>query len=105
MLRADVVVVEPDRLVLGEREHPLRAVVESVEGTHQRAFDSYIEGGFIWFRLYVETDIWTCLGQQSGALGEARRQTETASLRVDAHDLDRQDVPDACTLARRRAGG
>src|SRR5207302_5133625 len=37
VLRPDVVVVEADRLVLGEREDPLGAVVEAIERTHERA--------------------------------------------------------------------
>ena len=38
MLRSDVVVVETDGLVLGKREHSLRAVVEAVEWTHLKLF-------------------------------------------------------------------
>ena len=38
VLRSDVVVVETDGLVLGKREHSLRAVVEAVERTHLKLF-------------------------------------------------------------------
>src|SRR5207247_2102048 len=38
MLGADVVVVKADSLVLGEREHSLRAVIEAVERTHLKLF-------------------------------------------------------------------
>jgi hypothetical protein len=38
MLRTDVVVVETDGLVLGKREHSLRAVIEAVERTHLKLF-------------------------------------------------------------------
>ena len=34
VLRSDVVVVETDGLVLGKREHSLRAVVKAVERSH-----------------------------------------------------------------------
>src|SRR6185503_5832036 len=51
VLRADVVVVEADGLVLREREDTLGAVVEAVERSHQRSLTRSSGTEDILFRL------------------------------------------------------
>jgi len=55
VLRADVVVVEPDGLVLGEGQHALRPVVEAVERSHQTACSMDTDAVDILYRLYVRS--------------------------------------------------
>jgi hypothetical protein len=105
VLRSDVVVVETDGLVLGKREHPLRAVIEAIEGSHPKALARpYIAvAGIIGSDYTFGYGRVTALRITLSMCARRDEQTTTAApFPVDGHDWTRSTSPACTRLSVRR---